>query len=442
MTTVHDVVGVGYGPANLALAIALDELPEPPSMLFLEAHDNPGWQREMLLDGADTQHHAVRDLVSLRNPRSRYSFINYLHENGRLLKFLNLPAPFPLRAEYMQYIDWVRQNLPVDVRYGTRVREIVASADVAGCYDVVCEDGTVHVARHVALGPGRTPMVPETFAPLLGDKVFHLTEYGSRIAGIFAGRPDGGAGARIAVVGGSQSAVEIALDLSDRFPRAHTTIVTRGWSLRAKDHSPFSEEIYFPAFTEYYYRAGDEERRRLDRFTRPTNYSASDSDVLERLYLRIYEDELMGRDRVRVVGDVDVERAVAAGDALDLELVNRTNGDKELLRADAVVLATGFRDSGIRAHDERHHPLLDRVADAFLPDSSGALLTREDYSLAPRDPATGLMFLNGLCEATHGIGDAGSFSLLSLRAEKIAGSLAGALNSAVPEAAPRSEHAA
>ena len=29
------------------------------------------------------------------------------------------------------------------------------------------------------------------------------------------------------------------------------------------------------------------------------------------------------------------------------------------------------------------------------------------------------MVLNGLCESTHGIGDAGSFSLLSLRAEMI-----------------------
>ena len=33
------------------------------------------------------------------------------------------------------------------------------------------------------------------------------------------------------------------------------------------------------------------------------------------------------------------------------------------------------------------------------------------------------LFLNGLCESSHGIGDAGSFSLLSLRAKTIAESL-------------------
>ena len=45
--------------------------------------------------------------MSLRNPRSRYSFINYLFENGRLIEHLNLPMEFPLRKEYAQYVSWV-----------------------------------------------------------------------------------------------------------------------------------------------------------------------------------------------------------------------------------------------------------------------------------------------------------------------------------------------
>jgi len=92
-----DVVGVGFGPANLALAIAIEEAPIATAARFLEAQADPLWQGGMLLAGSNIQNHPCRDLVSLRNPRSRYSFINYLFEHGRLIDHLNLPMEFPLR---------------------------------------------------------------------------------------------------------------------------------------------------------------------------------------------------------------------------------------------------------------------------------------------------------------------------------------------------------
>ncbi|KPC77289.1 hypothetical protein ADL35_20825, partial [Streptomyces sp. NRRL WC-3753] len=94
------VLGIGFGPANLALAIALDEEGRDFDVHFLEARTGPSWQSAMMLDGSDIQNHPVRDLVSLRNPRSRFTFINYLFENGRLLEHLNVPMEFPLRKEY------------------------------------------------------------------------------------------------------------------------------------------------------------------------------------------------------------------------------------------------------------------------------------------------------------------------------------------------------
>jgi lysine/ornithine N-monooxygenase len=91
---VFDVIGVGFGPANLALAIAFEELAPGLSVRFLEACSDPVWQGEMLLDGANIQNNPIRDLVTLRNPRSRYTFINYLFEEGRLLQHPNCPPNF------------------------------------------------------------------------------------------------------------------------------------------------------------------------------------------------------------------------------------------------------------------------------------------------------------------------------------------------------------
>src|SRR6266480_2129500 len=118
---VYDVVCVGFGPANIALAIALEELWPAAQAKFLEREPGPCWQPGMLLDGTDIQNDPIRDLVTPRNPRSRYTFINYLHEEGRLFRHLNLPGHFPLRKEYARYIQWVAEQVPVDVDYGQDV---------------------------------------------------------------------------------------------------------------------------------------------------------------------------------------------------------------------------------------------------------------------------------------------------------------------------------
>ncbi|MDT0261438.1 SidA/IucD/PvdA family monooxygenase [Jatrophihabitans lederbergiae] len=413
------MVAVGYGPANLALAIALDELPQPPRAVYLEASTQPRWQSNMLLPGSDIQHNPIRDLVSLRNPRSRYSFINFLFEHDRLIEHLNLPVAFPFRSEYTEYIDWVRNTVPADVRYGARVSAVRRSEELPGGYRVELADGQHLTARAISLGPGRTPLIPDEFAGLDGPRIFHLTRYLAAIEALDLGRD-----AQVAVIGASQSAVELTLDLTNRLPAGRVHLVARSWSLRAKDHSPFSEEIYFPAFTDRYFTASEGDRGLLDSFTRPTNYSAADLDVLERLYLQMYEDRVLGRRRVELLGESHVVRVEPRDNQVELTLVGPGDGSPRVVLADAVVLATGFRDMGRGSRHEPHHPLLTEVADDFAWTDSGYLQVERDYRLQPRPGLDlGPVYLNGLCESTHGIGDAGSFSLLSVRAQTIASSL-------------------
>ncbi len=92
-----DVIGIGFGPANIALAIAATELESPLSFKFLERRNCPSWQDEMLLPGSDIQNHPLRDLVTPRNPRSKYTVTNFLFEHNRLFEHLNLPLIHPLR---------------------------------------------------------------------------------------------------------------------------------------------------------------------------------------------------------------------------------------------------------------------------------------------------------------------------------------------------------
>ncbi|MGH3166821.1 MAG: SidA/IucD/PvdA family monooxygenase, partial [Trebonia sp.] len=195
----------------------------------------------------------------------------------------------------------------------------------------------------------------------------------------------------------------------------------------------FSEEGYFPQFTRYYYGASREGKRALDRYMRPTNYSSADADVLDELYMLMYEQRLDDRQRVfvrgnRVVTGVEVPGAGgvhgvggvhAGGGNVKLTIAETITGETEHDEVDFVVLATGFRDLGPGEDQEAYPALLSGVIDQFAFDEDGYLAVAEDYGLRGVTPDAPPLFLNGLCESSHGIGDAGSFSLLSLRAATI-----------------------
>ena len=100
---IHDLIGIGFGPSNIALAIALDEhrqTGQAKDALFIERQPCFAWHPHMLLDNAHMQISFLKDLVTPRNPKSRFSFLNYLHSKGRLQDFINLQTFFPSRHEF------------------------------------------------------------------------------------------------------------------------------------------------------------------------------------------------------------------------------------------------------------------------------------------------------------------------------------------------------
>ena len=77
----------------------------------MEQHDNVVWQRGMLLPWSQSQVSFLKDLVTLRNPRSQFSFVNFLHATGRLDEFINLGSFTPYRLEISDYLSWVARSL-------------------------------------------------------------------------------------------------------------------------------------------------------------------------------------------------------------------------------------------------------------------------------------------------------------------------------------------
>lgn len=418
-THVYDCVGIGFGPSNIALAIALEENGTLENCVFLEARDRVSWQPGMLLEGSDIQHNPLRDFVTPRNPRSPYGFLSYLAAKDRLFEFLNLDAPFPPRLEYAGYVAWVAEQFTHSVRLNSTVDSVEMVEDpVHGRLLSVSGPAGRYLARTVSFGPGRSAHIPEIFAPHLGRRVAHLNDY---LWSIERWKAEGLK--RIAVIGGSQSAAEIILDLTNRAPDCEIISISRNFGFKLKDVSPFTERIYMPDFVDYFFNAPESAQNAMTRELWRSNYGAADHDVIAALQLRLYEQKVTGSERISILFNqsINAVNALPSG-ALTLTLADRCSGSTGDLAVDAVILATGFRNFGSGENQETYHPLLEGLASVMRFRADGGVAVNRDFSLGyvPEAGPMPEVYLNGVCETTHGFGDAGSFSLLSTRSACIA----------------------
>ena len=118
----HDFFAIGLGPFNLGLACLTDPLRGSDYLdgVFLEARDRFDWHPGMLLDDATLQVPFLADLVTMADPTSRWSFLNYLKQHGNLYPFYIRESFYPLRREYDDYCRWAAESLP-GVRFGQAV---------------------------------------------------------------------------------------------------------------------------------------------------------------------------------------------------------------------------------------------------------------------------------------------------------------------------------
>ncbi|GGY71359.1 MULTISPECIES: SidA/IucD/PvdA family monooxygenase [Streptomyces] len=425
MTTqkIYPVLGVGFGPANLSLAVALEERGRTGLTHFIERSGAFQWQEEQLLPGADIQNNPFRDLAMPRNPASPHTFVKYLAARGSLTDYLHLNAKFPLRREYSGYLAWVADAFRGQVDYGRSATGLsLVEADGGGeLFRVETDDGGHYLAQNVSVGTGRSARIPYAFQKSMGRSVFHSTKYLSSIERLKD------RAVRVAVVGASQSAIEIILDLLARPNVQQVTAVHRSIGFRLKDTSPYSRQVFLPEFVDYFHPLPSAKKRRLRGELRSINYAACDQDVIDRLVGVQREYELTGSDRLvmKPFSEAVLSKPLGQGHRIVLRDINHLT--EETLDADVIILATGFKDFGSEPGDEPYHPLLEGIAHRLPLDDDGVPVVARDYSIELKSQADSpqplRVYLNGLCEASHGMGDAGALAMLSVRATDIADSL-------------------
>ncbi|CAK3922224.1 L-ornithine N(5)-monooxygenase [Lecanosticta acicola] len=448
---VQDLVAVGFGPASLAIAVALhDSLEDPslrrsraPKVRFLEKQPKFAWHAGMLLPGAKMQITFLKDMATLRNPQSEFTFLNYLHAKDRLVAFSNLNTFLPQRAEYEDYMRWCAEHFSDVVDYSQNVQKVergrinpqTGEVEYFNVTSVNYETGKQFTlkAKHVVISAGGRPHIPESL-PEHHPRIIHSSQYLTHVHKIF---PEGSQPKTVAVIGAGQSAAECWHDIPSRFPGAQSLLLIRRAALRPSDDSPFVNEVFNPERVDDTFSQEPSLRQDALAADKATNYGVVRLEFLERIYDEMYGYQLQySREQdwphqilkyrsVTGMRDVNVD----GKPAVELQIQNNSgmycaseDSGQETLTADLVVVATGYLRN---SHEEMLCSLQDLMPGETAHGKKWTVGRDYAVEFSPGtvSPEAGI-WLQGCNEKTHGLSDT-LLSILAVRGGEMVESIFG-----------------
>ncbi|MGK4584785.1 lysine N(6)-hydroxylase/L-ornithine N(5)-oxygenase family protein [Kitasatospora sp. HPMI-4] len=368
--TTYDFIGIGLGPYNLGLACLTEPVDEL-NGLFLESRPDFDWHPGMLLESATLQTPFMADLVTLADPTSPYSFLNYLKESGRLYPFYIREMFYPVRGEYNEYCRWAAARLR-SVRFGQEVTSVEYDQG-EGVYVVHAvkpggTEATSYRARHLVLGTGTPPYLPEACRDLGGDAIHN--------SGYLEGKATLQAKESITVVGSGQSAAEIYYDLLAEMDAHGYRLdwVTRSPRFFPLEYTKLTLEMTSPEYVDYFHALPEDTRYRLESEQKGL-FKGIDADLINGIYDLLYQKSVKGPVATRLMTNTALHKAGydAAAGLYTLGLRHEEQGRDFELATHGLVLATGYR--------YRTPAFLEPVRDRIRWDGRGRFDVARNYSI-------------------------------------------------------------
>ncbi|MBA4860513.1 SidA/IucD/PvdA family monooxygenase [Streptomyces sp. PSKA54] len=377
---IHDFVGIGLGPFNLGLACLTEPIDELDGV-FLESKPHFEWHSGMFLDGAHLQTPFMSDLVTLADPTSPYSFLNYLKESGRLYSFYIRENFYPLRVEYDDYCRWAASKLS-SIRFNTTVTEVAYEDDI---YVVRTESGETHYGRRLVLGTGTPPYIPEACQGLGGDFI-HNSRY-------VQNKQELQRKESITLVGSGQSAAEIYYDLLSEIDVHGYRLnwVTRSPRFFPLEYTKLTLEMTSPEYVDYFHALPEETRYRLESQQKGL-FKGIDGDLINEIFDLLYQKSLGGPVPTRLLTNSALHTAAYEDGTYTLGLRQEEQGKDYEIRTEGLILATGYKYST--------PAYLEPVRDRIHWDSQGRFDVARNYSI---DTTGRGIFLQNAGVHTHSI---------------------------------------
>ncbi|QRN40665.1 MAG: SidA/IucD/PvdA family monooxygenase [Neisseriaceae bacterium] len=397
----YDVVGVGFGPSNLALSIAIEEYnsfnTNKIKSLFLESKPNFTWYPDMMLPDSSMQIAFPKDLVTFRNPRSEYTFFNYLFEKGRLADFVNLRSFYPFRVEFADYLKWASKKIRIPVKYSSKVTSIQQNHNLISLsYINEANEQKNIITENVVIGMGLSPKLPQSIRS--GIRVFHNYNILDSIKKVKDFKHN-----KVAILGAGQSAAEVINYFYHEFPDMDIYAIFSRFGLTPSDSTPYNNQIFDSEVVNDWYETSQETRNLLFNYHKTTNYSVVDEDLINKIYELQYKDTLLNKNRIYMKNASIIEDCEEKEDSVCLKIKDLFTQNIQELNVDILVCATGFEPTSIKnilAHPEDY---------SFNGESP--TVTR-NYQLEKKNNEVSSIYLNGCTENSHGF----SSTLLSVTA--------------------------
>ncbi|KAF1911477.1 L-lysine 6-monooxygenase (NADPH-requiring)-domain-containing protein [Ampelomyces quisqualis] len=354
-TPCYDLVCIGFGPAQVATAIANRESKVPAKVLFLERKPSFSWHSGSHVARTRINIPFVYDLATIRNPRSAFTYVNYLLAQKRLVEFANSDRLNPLRVEFEDYMKWCAQQFQDQVKYGTEAVEVIPESEdnIISGWKVAVRDakGARSVVRArcvVAPSPAHNNSLKQNPLPsvdfLAGQRIIAMEDYQTRrdeLRG--ANEPP----LHVALVGSGLQTVEILDDLLSCPRLGNITVVT-------EDESLIPLQVL-----------GEQEPpppRLCSIWAKPScgqKSSITDaSELIQTIYMRAYEKQVASRGQfgMRVVVGKDAAEPCSASNFIIRDTAAAPVHSTQLLQGlDALVLGCGSKgDSLEEVHFKRN----------------------------------------------------------------------------------------
>ncbi|WHA42656.1 lysine N(6)-hydroxylase/L-ornithine N(5)-oxygenase family protein [Agrobacterium larrymoorei] len=384
---IFDFTGIGLGPFNLGLACLTQPVTQLKST-FLDRSPEFNWHSGMLLENATLQTPFMGDLVTLADPTSPFTFLNYAKEQGKIYSFYTREDFFLLRNEYNLYCRWAAAKLDnlrfshtvTDARYDEASRlYLLTVVDRAG------EIKTVKT-RKLVVGTGTSPSLPACCAPA-AKHVTHSSQY-------LADKKKIQARKSIVIIGSGQSAAEIYYDLLSEIDIHGYSVewVTRSQRFFPLDLTKLNLEMTSPDYARYFHNLPEATRDRVLK-EQSSLFKGINASLLKEIYDLLYRKSLKGAVNTSLIPNSELVeiRHSPGNQAFALEFRHREQDVTFSRTADSVILATGY--------DYKEPEFLHGINDRLLRDDQGRLDVSANYSV-DRDRQD--VFVQNLDIHTHG----------------------------------------
>lgn len=336
---IFDFVGVGIGPFNLSLACLTDPI-EGLDGIFLDKNSDFNWHPGLMFEQAHLQTPFMSDLVTLADPTSPYSFLNYIKQQGRLYSFYIREDFFLLRKEYNQYCQWAASKLS-NVQFNTEVLTIqYSSADQVYEIHARCTKTGGHKiyrARKLVLGTGPVPYVPACAEDLTGHAI-HASSYLSEKETLQKNKS-------ITLLGSGQSAAEIFYDLLQDVDRYGYELswITRSPRYFPLEYTKLTLEMTSPEYVDYFHQLPEAQRASLNEEHKKLAKGINGS-LINEIFDLLYAKRLDGEVNVNLYTNSTLEQVQfnKASKQFELEFMQTELQQPYCHTSDGLIMATGY----------------------------------------------------------------------------------------------------